>query len=262
MQKYLQLMKISLINRLDYRQELATTLFVGFLVFTGQAVFWSAVFDGREVVNGFTFSQILVYYLLARITSDIIDSKVGFKLTEMILSGQVSSFLLKPITFQVWLLFQEISQMVTDALIKALIYILIFLMIFGGVDIAFINIPMFVISMGLSFLIGFSIFFLVGCIAFWTENARSLNYALGRIILFLAGGLVPLAFFPDFLQDVIKILPFAYMFDLPVKILTDKIEYNEIFMGMGIQIIWIILLWFFAKRVFSWFVKHNESVGI
>ncbi len=262
MNKYWQILKVSFINRLDYHQELFMSLFIGVIIFIGQAVFWLAVFDKKEVVNGFTFFQILQYYLFARIVSEIIDSKVGFKISDLVISGQVSNLLLRPINVPTWLFFQEVGQILIDLLVKTGVYILGFVFLLGPLHVQLKNIPLFLVSIIFSLAISFSLFLLAGCFAFWTDNATAMNYALRRIILFLAGGLVPIAFFPSLFQKILQFLPFYYMFNLPVKLLSNSVGQSEIFTGITVQIFWIITLWFIAKRIFSFAIKKNESVGL
>ena len=262
MKKYLHLIRISLVNRLDYRQEMVASVFVGLMMFAGQAIFWWAVFSGKEMVNGFTLPQIMVYFLFARIVSELIDSKVGFTVSEMILSGQVSNMLLKPVTVPIWLFFHEVGNILVDIIVKAGIIMLIFYFVLGAQGVVAKQLPFFIVSLIASVMISYGIFFLTGCVAFWTDNAASMNYALRRAILFLSGGLVPLTFFPTIFQDILRFSPFPYIFSLPMKILTSPISLKDIFFGLGIQAVWAGFLFVFIKFIFVWAVKNNESVGI
>jgi len=57
MKKYLELIKITFINCLDYRKEIVTELIVGILVFAGQYVFWGMVFSDNETVKLIHFAR-------------------------------------------------------------------------------------------------------------------------------------------------------------------------------------------------------------
>jgi ABC-2 type transport system permease protein len=262
MKKYLKLLKISFINRLDYRQELFMSLFIGVMIFTGQAVFWGAVFWDREVVNGFNYEDILVYYLFVRIVSEIVDSKLGFRLSDMIVDGQITNFLIKPFKIRLWVMFEEFGRIIPNLFFKAGVYTILYLIVFNSISINWIMLPLFLVVVMLSYLISYNIYFLVGCVAFWSDNSRSLNYTLGRIVMFLSGGLIPMSFFPGMMQDILKYLPFKYIFDLPISVITRDINWGEFGLGVAVQVVWIGILTWVVSTIFARAVKHNESVGI
>jgi len=58
----------------------------------------------------------------------------------------------------------------------------------------------------------------------------------------LSGLVIPVPFFPKFLQNISNILPFRYITDFPFRLYVGNIAYNEIFIGLIIQVIWIIIL--------------------
>lgn len=60
-----------------------------------------------------------------------------------------------------------------------------------------------------------------------------------------SGGVVPIPFFPSFMQKVANILPFRYVSDLSFRIYTNNVTIIEGINGLLVQIIWfVILLWF------------------
>ena len=55
----------------------------------------------------------------------------------------------------------------------------------------------------------------------------------------LAGGTIPLAFFPDWLAGIAKHLPFRYIGDFPYRIYSNSIALNE-----GISLLFLSILLF------------------
>jgi ABC-2 type transport system permease protein len=84
------------------------------------------------------------------------------------------------------------------------------------------------------------------------------------VIFFFAGGLIPLAFFPESFLRVLKFLPFKYIFDLPVSIFLhfNQLSPLDLAKGLLIQLFWIVVIWKIGDFVFDRSVKHNQSVGI
>lgn len=262
MLKYFKLIKLSFIDRLAYREELFFSLFVGVLVFLGQYIFGSAVFYNRDLVGGFTLNQILFYYLFVRVVSEIVDSKLSFRINDMTLDGTVSNLIIKPVLIKPFLLFQDLGSVLVDVIIKIFFYIGFFLVIFGNLNIRVTYIPLFAISMVLSIIIGFNVVLLMGMMAFKIDNAKALIYTFRRIVLFLAGGVLPLSFFPSLFQTVLSYLPFKYMVDLPINILLSEIPVASIVDALIIQLIWGFGLWVFTSIMLQSAIKNNESVGI
>ena len=58
----------------------------------------------------------------------------------------------------------------------------------------------------------------------------------------LSGLVIPVPFFPDYLQKISNVLPFKYITDFPFRLYIGNISNMEIMIGMLTQIIWIIIL--------------------
>ena len=58
----------------------------------------------------------------------------------------------------------------------------------------------------------------------------------------LSGMLIPIPFFPKYLQNISNILPFRYITDFPFRFYVGNISMNDGFIGIIIQIIWIVIL--------------------
>ena len=57
----------------------------------------------------------------------------------------------------------------------------------------------------------------------------------------LSGIVVPIPFFPKFLQIISSFLPFQYISDLPFRLYVGNISLADGVFGMCIQFIWIII---------------------
>ena len=60
----------------------------------------------------------------------------------------------------------------------------------------------------------------------------------------LSGLVIPIPFFPKFLQNISNILPFRYVSDFPLRLYVGSIPLNECFISYIVQIIWILILGF------------------
>lgn len=58
----------------------------------------------------------------------------------------------------------------------------------------------------------------------------------------LSGLVIPLVFFPDFLQNILNFLPFPYVSDFPFRLYVGNYTLAKGCVGIIIQLIWIIIL--------------------
>ena len=113
----------------------------------------------------------------------------------------------------------------------------------------------FVVSlMGALFLV-FSLDFLVGLMGFWTFSVWGLGYAKIAVIDTLAGTIIPLTLFPEWLRRIVLFLPFKGMAYTPLAIYVGEIAGGGIWTSILGQFAWGIgllvltrLLWLKARR--------------
>jgi ABC-2 type transport system permease protein len=78
------------------------------------------------------------------------------------------------------------------------------------------------------------------------------------IIQILSGAIIPLYLLPPLSYQIISILPFAYMIDTPVKILTTTGHYTQ---AVLIQIFYCLLMLFCASYADTRFTKKLQIQG-
>ncbi len=62
---------------------------------------------------------------------------------------------------------------------------------------------------------------------------------LPAIAMILSGCIIPLPFFPDWLQPVLKILPFSGILDIPFRLYLGLVPADQIILVISLQAIWI-----------------------
>ena len=87
-----------------------------------------------------------------------------------------------------------------------------------------------------------SIIALYPIITMHTLNEKGVVGIIISISDIFSGLVVPIPFFPKFLQTISKCMPFQYVSDLPFRIYGGNIGLQEGLIGLIIQIIWIIIL--------------------
>jgi len=92
---------------------------------------------------------------------------------------------------------------------------------------------------------------MVGLTAFYTESIWGISAAKDTIISALSGALIPLAFFPEAAQNVLKILPFQAIYNAPLQILTSStLEPLGYLQLLAVQVFWVIVLYLLSRLYF------------
>jgi ABC-2 type transport system permease protein len=95
-------------------------------------------------------------------------------------------------------------------------------------------------------------------VTFWTTRVSALFELYFAAELILSGRLVPLSLMPDWVQRAAWFFPFRWAFGFPIETLTGNMPVNDLFIGLGMQVAWIVfgalvvsIVWKFAIRQFS-----------
>lgn len=102
-----------------------------------------------------------------------------------------------------------------------------------------------------------SISMLIYLSIFYTLSPTGSFLIAGIVGEFFAGLIIPIPLMPAFLQTITAFLPFRYFGDLPFRIYSGNIPFEEGLIGLLIQCVWIVLLFSMGK---AWMNKAISRV--
>ena len=117
--------------------------------------------------------------------------------------------------------------------------------------------PFFVISVALALIIQFFILMSIGLTAFFVEENRPFFFIYQKLILML-GTFIPLEFFPQWMQMLLKYLPFSFITWGPAKIVVD-FSIQHALTTIIPQLIWSVIA---ITICFSVYRKGVRSVHV
>ena len=118
---------------------------------------------------------------------------------------------------------------------------------------------LFPISMLLGFLVMVAFSMLVYISAFYTISPNGVRILVTSVLEFLAGGVLPIPFFPDWLRPVMYALPFASMQNTPYLIYVGHFAAGDALGGMVMQLFWVIALVLMGK---GWMNRALKKVVV
>lgn len=98
---------------------------------------------------------------------------------------------------------------------------------------------LFPISLALGFLVLIAFSMLIYISAFYTISPMGVKILAASLVEFFAGSLIPIPFFPEWLQQVMYALPFASMQNTPFLIYTGYLSFEEAAGSIVLQAIWL-----------------------
>ncbi|MBR3532775.1 MAG: hypothetical protein IKN80_02645 [Clostridiales bacterium] len=264
--KVFALTRAGIMESLHYRLGTFVTLFANLIYLVLVYYLWKAIYasSGVEVVNGMTFTDTMIYLILATSLFNFLEMFVVWDMSRSIQSGKIILDLLKPLKFRTYTFWSYSGSHVVSFIMTFIpTFIIVMIVTKGAIPIG-LNLVYFIISTVFALIVNFNIEMIVATICLYTESTWGINIVKETIVLLLSGASIPLAFFPDKLRAVVEYLPFRAVYDVPLTILLEK-NGTDTLQGLlpvfGFQILWIVILTAAGTLFWNYSVKKITVNG-
>ena len=224
-----------------------------------QWVFWYALFNANHTnhVAGMSYVEMIHYTWASLLFSQIRGGDHDFELQEMIRSGQLSNYLLRPVSVVEFVYIRGVAPRLFIALICMAIGFF--------VEIGFGMSPMRIFGAMFLALLGNEIHYQIGAIlasaAFLWEEAYSILMVKNMLVSLLSGELIPLNLFPPHLQWLWKSTPFYLYVYGPTQYMLGRWSHTELFYQIGVSGLWIVGLSLLVRLSWRTGMKRYASLG-
>ena len=259
---YLANMKIAIITQFQYQ---AANYFYMIGMIAEPIIYlvvWSTVAEAQGgQVAGYTPGAFAAYYIVWTLVRNINIVLTPYAWEGRIQRGRLAAELLRPIHP----LHNDISYFAGWKLVVIVFWIplaLVLSWIFKpDLHPSLLQIGVFFVALWGAYLIRTMLLTLLGLITFWTTRVSAIFELVFAAELILSGRLVPMALMPEWVQRVANFLPFQWTFGYPIETLTGLLSPQELFSGLGIQLLWILIGIFFVNIVWKRGIRRFSSVG-
>jgi len=241
---YLALTRAGIKEQLHFRLGIVVVFFGNLIYLLIIYFLWKAIFasSDQQVVNGMTFSDTMIYLVLAMALFNFMEVFFVWTMGRNIQTGRIILDILKPIPFELYMFFSNAGNLVVNFFLTLIPTLIIVYFLSGGAFLLGINLLLFVVSVIFALIINFSINFFVATICLYTESVWGINIMKEVIVLLLSGASIPLAFFPETLRHVVSYLPFQAIYNIPLSLLIQKeISVQESVRKILIQLLWTVI---------------------
>lgn len=263
MNRYLAVGKGGFKTALVYRFHFYTTIFTAPVTLIIYYFLWQSIYNysGQEIIRGFTFPALISYFAISMIVGFFTWTFVDQELENNVRHGYLVGFLLKPINFIYWQFMFEAGFSFLSVILEMIPLFLIGILIFKMQIASWSYFILFFVSLALAIVLDYLLGYIVGMSTFWLGKISGIRKLKRVSLTFLSGGFIPLAFFPAGFQTVSHYLPFEYTRYVPINIYLEKLSYLESFEMLGLQIVWIGIMFFIANIIWKRAFKKFTGAG-
>jgi ABC-2 type transport system permease protein len=263
--KYFTVIKNDVQRQLTLRINIFSYRIGNLFELTVQIIIWSVIFKNVEVVKNYTYEEMISYIIIGWLIV-YLTGNYGLENTveENIFEGKISEFLIKPISYLKYIFFSSLGRG-SIALVSAVFMQTIIIFLFRDAIVFNLTLAGMIILFAIiaaTFVLKVFISIALGMVAFWTDRIIGIDYSFNIISKFFSGSYFTLSLLPPYALTVCKILPFAYTFYFPTQLFLGKINAVQGAMALGIEILWIFILYVIIKLMWKKGLKKYESVGI
>lgn len=265
MKKYLYGFKLYFLNSFHYR----FNTIIGLIFCNASTIitimFWVLIYSGDSemLLNGYSLSNMITYFIIGGILRSFIFSGSGFTYAEMIKNGGLNSILLKPYNISISIYFNNLSTNLTGMFpqLAFVIVILPFISRYLSWNLSINTLISLLLFLIISTISSYFLWSALGYMAFWLEEANAVMWSFMVLSNLMTGMFIPLDFFPKWSIPIIEMLPFASWGYIPTKIYLGLFDLEKIFVLLGVHILWIVVLFLINKAIWLKGIKRFSSIG-
>ncbi len=198
-----------------------------------------ALYGDREVVAGLDVQNVVTYTGLTQALIVYLSIFGWYDLMNAVHQGDIAADLLKPMRLFTFWLAQDLGRALVGLALRGLTIMLVYALIF---DITYpqsvVQSLALTLSLVLAWLLSFAYRFLVNLAAFWSPDARGIGRFAFVIVMFFSGFMMPLRFFPEWLQTLAYLTPFPHMLNTVVEVYLGVLTGPALVQALALQGLW------------------------
>ena len=216
----------------------------------------SGTVDPNKSIGGLHYADFIQYALASLLFSQIRGGDHDFELAEMIRTGGLSNYMLRPVSVVEFIWLRGIAPKLFLAGIC--------LMLGGTVGYFFGLQPARMFGAMLMALLGNIIHYQISAalasVAFYWEEAFTVLMVKNMVVSLLSGELIYLGVFPSSWQWVWKMTPFYLYVYGPVQYALGKWTHAEFLQQLGVSCVWLVIGWGLIRL--SWGVGQKRYLSL
>lgn len=254
MKKYISFFRMRFAMGLQYRAAALAGIVTQFFWGAMNVLMYRAFYESDAAAFPMSLEATVTYVWLQQALLLLFAAwLIEHEIFDDIVSGNVVYELCRPIDiYDMWF-----ARSVANRLSRAVLRCLPILLVAGFLPAPYgmtapasaTHFVLFLFTCVLGFFVTVAFFMLVYALTFFTISPSGLRILITSVVEFFAGGIIPLPFFPDGVREVMELLPFASMQNVPLRIYSASMSAGEMQRAIALQVFWLIALVLLGKAL-------------
>jgi ABC-2 type transport system permease protein len=220
-----------------------------------------AVYDERTLVGDFDVVDAVTFTFVAQGLLMPLGLFSTTEIAERIKTGDVIVDLQRPFDHQAWWAAVEYGKAGFYLLFRGIPPFLAGAVVFDLRLPAPATFVAFLVSVGFAVGLSFAYRYLLQLSAFWLLDVRGPNQLGILTCHFLCGAYVPIVFFPIWLETLCRLLPFAWMLQVPIEVWLGQHQGIDLLEVYAAQAAWLVALVALGRYVLARAVQRVVVQG-
>lgn len=247
MKSYISYFKLKFISGLQYRAAALAGISTQFFFGLVYIMVYIAFYESGDNTLPMTLSQTITYLWLNQSFFALINQFYkDSELFDLVKSGNISYELSRPKNLYFMWYFKILGSRLSMVTLRCVPLLVVTVLLPEPFNLSLpsssLNFLMFIITLIVGVLLVTAITTLYPIITLKTLNEKGIVNVVTAIADLLSGVVVPIPFFPRFLQVISAFLPFQYISDLSFRIYVGNISIQDSLFGLLIQFVWIFIV--------------------
>lgn len=261
--RYVRIFFLHFQDAIDAKSRMLVWFFISLINPLIYLLFWRGA-STDTILTNWTMPTMVSYYILLMIAGALLQVHIEENIAYYdIQLGYLANYLIKPVSYIRYKFLQELPY----RLIEGSFGLCVLLILVFGFHVSFqiIHSPqvilLSIIIICLAYFISFLFKMILGISALWTTDFTGLAQLIGVVILSFGGFIVPIHLFPDYLQKIVTLTPFPYIFYYPITSVLGYYQITMLTKIILIQILWIITFIILYRILWLKGVNKFTAVG-
>ncbi|MCL2213649.1 MAG: ABC-2 family transporter protein [Treponema sp.] len=257
--KYIAFFSGAFKSQISYHLATVMGFFGSLLLVVIQFFLWSSLI-GSGVRQGITVNDIIAFVILTEAVSALTRGNFANELGDSIRDGSVVMHFLRPVSYQLYLFSVHTGKNVYRLVTQVIPVVILCALVIGlppPPDFSHLIVFMALTLSGV--IIMFQLIYITGLLAFWTQATWYLSWYLGAGVTFFGGTVVPLWFYPRFLERLTVYLPFRYISFEGINYYLGKASLENSMFSLCVSFSWVLLLFLIGQLIW---IKAQRKITI
>lgn len=225
---------------------------------------WTIIYQNpqSEANLGYELPEILGYSLIITLIAEVLVLyRVAWRIESDNLNGTLTIYLCRPVDYLAFSFMETIPISIVSFVLSLPIVVFLIVVMSLPIQLDFITLFGFILSLIISYILNFLCFVLVGMSTFYIRNIWAIRVSYMTTMQIIGGELLPIDLLPPIVNKIAGFLPFHLISFIPAQWILGRIYLPELIFSIFQGILWILFLILLTKYLWNKSIARFEAAG-